>query len=91
MSYCWIAPPEAKALMDLLEPLTGQDAYATPSFFGIIHGTDFFITESGKYRTVTGEELKELILTRLRTAYEEAVKKVDSVPLTASWDTIRIL
>jgi hypothetical protein len=63
--------------MEILEPLYGQDGYATPAFFGIIYGPDLFTKTEDSYRNLTGEELKELILLRLKMAYEDAVKKVE--------------
>ncbi len=61
-----------------LGSLPGADAFATPSFFGIIYGKELYTKENGVPRELTVEEVRELALKRLKLAYEEAVRKVTS-------------
>ncbi len=68
-------------IMSFLTLLPRQDVYATPSFYGIIKGNEFYKEENGEVRSLNGLEIKALVLQRMEMAYKEAVKQVENIKL----------
>lgn len=63
------------SLQDLLTNMP-NGSYATPVFYGIISGPELF------QHKLTGDQLKELILTKLALAYEQAREKIINYPIS---------